>query len=378
MLQVKAISKYVSNFGANTSGSLAVIGAIMIMVLFSAAGLAVDYGSIVAQKNNLQGAADTAALAAAKELQISSTKDSQAIVVATQIFKANMGKYSDIATINVEISRKPLSVTVKVNQPFTKLLMDWSDGNGVSATSIAQVHSSTSLCVLSLAKKYGDKAVPGIILRQQAKLTANDCAVYSNAKKKKSIVVLGGATIRAQLICTAGGIKGKVKGMFPRPITDCPILDDPLANRPEPVTGNCTETNLQIGMAKKLKFSQKLLMANIKAETKDELHSSKKEKKQGKKVKPINTSHYDRSFVKLYPGTYCGGITIGGGVTVTFQPGIYIMKDGPLYVSEEASIEGKYVGFFFTGNESNLYFGPFTTISLTAPKNSALAGLSVF
>lgn len=374
-MQNLVIRKLVQRFVSNTEGSLAVIGAIMIMVLVSAAGLAVDYGSIISQQGNLQGAADAAAIAAAKELQVSSTKKSQVKAVANHVFQANMGKLSGTATIEVTISKSPLSVTVKAAHPFRKLMMDWSKGKGVSAVAIAKLRSNMSLCVLSLAKKLGKKAVPGIVLMQKAKLTADNCAVYSNAKKKDSIVVLGGAVMKADMICTAGGIKGKLNGMFPRPLTDCPILKDPLASRPEPTVGNCVETNLQIGMVKKFKFSQKLIMANIKAETRDEMGVTGKKKFKEKEKKPINTSHYDRSFVKLYPGTYCGGITIGGGVTVTFQPGVYIMKNGPLYVSEEAIIEGKHVGFFFTGKKSNLYLGPYTSVSLTAPKSTALAGL---
>ena len=77
-------------------------------------------------------------------------------------------------------------------------------------------------------------------------------------------------------------------------------------------------------------------------------------------------------------GVYCGGLTIGGGIIATFGSGDYIIKDGPLYVTEEASIEGEHVGFFFTGKDSNMYFGPHTTVSLTAPTDGDLAGILFF
>lgn len=59
--------------------------------------------------------------------------------------------------------------------------------------------------------------------------------------------------------------------------------------------------------------------------------------------------------VSLNPGTYCGGIEIASGSTVTFNPGLYIVKadsnDGGLLVASGSSVKGTGVTFFNTGGE---------------------------
>ncbi|KQO57666.1 hypothetical protein ASF22_22675 [Methylobacterium sp. Leaf87] len=77
----------------------------------------------------------------------------------------------------------------------------------------------------------------------------------------------------------------------------------------------------------------------------------------------------------LRPGTYCGGLHITRGANVTLMPGVYVMKDGPLVVDQNATFTGANVGFFFTGLTTGLLFDQKSTISLTAPKDGPMMGL---
>ncbi len=79
--------------------------------------------------------------------------------------------------------------------------------------------------------------------------------------------------------------------------------------------------------------------------------------------------------VTLQPGTYCDGVKISDGARVTFAPGVYIFKDGPLNVDGNASLTGVNVGLHFTGRNAVLNFEPKSTISLTAPRGGDMAGL---
>ena len=117
--------------------------------------------------------------------------------------------------------------------------------------------------------------------------------------------------------------------MTPEPITDCPVFDDPLASRATPAFGGCTASN-----------------RTISSQT-----------------------------ITLQPGVYCGGIAISGSSVVTFAPGEFVIKDGPLLVSGDASISGEHVGFFLTGSNARFNFGTQTTISLKAPTGGAMSGL---
>jgi hypothetical protein len=140
------------------------------------------------------------------------------------------------------------------------------------------------------------------------------------------------AVLTATLICTAGGKVGGKINFTPDPLTDCPILPDPLAARPPPAVDGCSTIN---------------------------------------KVVSGQT-------VTLNPGTYCNGLQITGGAQVTLAPGVYVIKDGPLTVDAGSSFQGTNVGFYLTGDAATLLFANDTTINLTAPKDGALSGMLLF
>ena len=58
--------------------------------------------------------------------------------------------------------------------------------------------------------------------------------------------------------------------------------------------------------------------------------------------------------------------------------GEYIIKDGPLTVDGDASLSGSYVGFYLTGSGATIDFKARSTISLSAPRDGALASLLFF
>ena len=118
----------------------------------------------------------------------------------------------------------------------------------------------------------------------------------------------------------------------PEPLTDCPVVEDPLSKRPAPDSSGCKANDLEI---------------------------------------------IDK-VVTLSPGVYCGGIKIDGNARVYMRPGIYVIKDGPLNVDSNAKLEGEYVGMYLTGDKATFRFASNATIDLSAPKDGPLAGLLFF
>lgn len=82
--------------------------------------------------------------------------------------------------------------------------------------------------------------------------------------------------------------------------------------------------------------------------------------------------------VTLNPGTYCGGIIALSATQIKLNPGIYIMKNGPLFLGGSATLSGENVGFYFHGNNAVFGFGGATKVSLTAPKTGKMAGILFF
>jgi hypothetical protein len=63
----------------------------------------------------------------------------------------------------------------------------------------------------------------------------------------------------------------------------------------------------------------------------------------------VNFSASGQTTITLQPGVYCGGVQFSGKVTVTFAPGLFVIKDGLLQASGGTSFTGNGVSFFLTG-----------------------------
>ncbi len=326
----------VEGFIRDEAGQFAVMGALMISMLVMTAFFAIEFANVSRLKTSLQDAADAAVLAAATEINVSlaSTKSVQERISqkVSEVFFSN----TDIeinpsnAKIETTVNQEQTRVDVKVTldgrvPPFLRYALKIDE---LVATSAATASSSTKICVIGL-----DKTISGVVQADnQASLTGNNCAIYANSTAKDSLRSNQNALVKSQMTCSAGGAQGAVKNYSPAPTLDCPDIGDPLAGRAEPAVGPCYKT-------KKFNVIQDM---------------------------------------KLSPGVYCGGITVSGNAVATLEPGIYIMKDGPLQVVNTAKIIGTNVGFFLTGTNATIVFTNSATIDLSGPETGDMAGLLFF
>jgi len=86
----------------------------------------------------------------------------------------------------------------------------------------------------------------------------------------------------------------------------------------------------------------------------------------------------------LSPGVYCGGISVGSNASVNFQPGIYIIRNGGLSASGNATLTGQGVGFYLGENttvnlvQDDLAFSGNSTVQLSAPTSGPMAGFVLY
>lgn len=319
------MGRWLGKFGRDRRGSVAVLFGLIAPILIGLVAAAVEYGLLAHRRNQLQNAADSGALSAAKELSLAAHSKIGTAQSARAIVLASLSNTRGLA-IDTQVNGTTVTVTLRetFNHPFGAVL--GSPFTKLKTEAIARI-SSTRLCLLALEPEKNN----AIDMNKNARLTALQCSVFSNSKSKAGIVVSDSARVDAETVCSAGGISGK--GNFVRPpTTDCPQIADPLASRTPPTIGSCSFTNMTI--------------------------------KSGIK--------------KLKPGTYCGGLKITGGAMVTLSPGIYIIQGGKFTVDKGAQLEGEDVGFYLAGGDSSLYFGFDTTVSLAAPKLGDMAGILVF
>jgi putative Flp pilus-assembly TadE/G-like protein len=378
---IKAVFDACVQLGHCTRGATAILFAILIPTVLLTTGGAIDYLRIVSLKTKMQSVADGAVLLSARAITVAQSDEASIKGMAAQYVKsfadsaisgAKVDTSVDLATRAVK-----LTLSMKAETYFDTPFMD----RQLTAVAKAQVIGQMPVCVLGL----DDSLLGTVTLRQNARLTANGCAVYSNSTRSNGITVDTGGQMIAGLVCSAGGGSGSIS---PSLTKDCPIISDPLAGRTAPASDFCDETDHAIGMVKSFRTSQLGQALATGGEVLPELRSADDAPDFELALEDVETrdddggesdaeNEYDQS-VTISPGVYCGGLLIGGNTDVFLQPGIYVMKDGPLYVSENARIVGTNVGFYFTGNGSTLFLDSNTSISLSAPTSGALAGLLFF
>ncbi len=324
--------KWFRHFLADVRGNFAVTAAVALVPLLGAGGLAVDFASVHHKKSELQELADGAALAVSKEMSLSKLTDKQVSTLVENFvlanFRAGAGETLQIVPAMANDSKSLKVDLALVWKPFFAHYLD-STVLPLRVSSTAAFYGErANICVLALNSS--EKASIG--MNDPASVTAQGCAIYSDSTSASGIDVSNGATISGDAIFTAGGFNGPINGFNQKPITDSPPVGDPLSGRPEPAFGGCE----------------------------------------------YNNYFADSGSITLFPGVYCGGISLSGKVEARLEPGEYIIRDGPLLMKGNATLTGKFVGFYLTGTNAIFHFSTSTQVDLIAPKSGPLAGILFF
>ncbi|NNL89142.1 MAG: pilus assembly protein [Marinicaulis sp.] len=317
-------------FSTDQSGNIAVLGALMMPILIGLAGAGLDYSRYYNAKSDLQAIADMAAIAGAREYVV--VADGIPVATAQNIADKSLAKTpsGDGASATVSGDEINTTVTVKISRTYTPTLLVglYKNPLNLEVDATAQALGGANICVIVLE----EKANYVLEMTQNATLTGQDCAVYSNSTGSFGIGAYGNSTLKTSLNCTAGGYDGAAARFDPKPLTDCPPREDPLFDRPTPSSGSCS------------------LLPNL--------------------IKDLT--------IVLTPAVYCGGLMIDGNADVTLLPGKYVIRDGDLEILANARVVGNGVGFYFEGTNSTLTVGPDATLSMTAMTDGDMAGLLMF
>ncbi len=319
----------------NEGGNVALVFSLALPVFVAVTGLAIDSASFYNQQSSMQAVADSTALAVAKELHLFTEKPTtleEAGRDKAEAMLAEKGLAGLKHTTGVTVDTKEGVAEVEIVMHANSFLPAeiWGE-SPIRVTADAHTYGDLRLCVLGL----DGNADHTVALDKSAQMEAPECAVQSNSISPLGLSASRGSSLTAQFSCSAGGFNGNDdddEGAFePDPETDCPVLEDPLALRDEPTVGGCD----------------------------------------------YHKSHFNKGTVSISPGTYCGGIKITGKTTVTAEPGVYIITGGDLRVSNNSSLQGEDVSFFFT-DDAVINFKDKALIELSAPKDGPMAGILFF
>jgi Flp pilus assembly protein TadG len=324
------LARLACRYFLTAGGNVGVVVGIALPTLVVGGGGAIDYGLASSARRELQGLADGASLAATKSLLLSNSTP-QSVASFVQSFVSAQPTHISPITVSSSVSSNPGTVAVQLDADYSTVFLRMAGMSTIHISTKAAaklVGGSIPNCLIAL-----DVSAGGAVNINKGGLVGSSCMLYSDSTATNGFKVSGGATVSAGAICSAGGEQHDNQStVTPLPRLDCPNLADPLASQPSPNVGPCTE-----------------LAMNVKNQS-----------------------------TTLLPGVYCSGLQVSGTSTVSLSPGLYVIKDGPLHVSNAASLQGSDVTFYLTGQNAIIDFDNQTTIDLAAPKNGAFAGMLVF
>ncbi|WP_245781929.1 pilus assembly protein TadG-related protein [Granulicella pectinivorans] len=348
-------------------GQALVVVVLAMTVIICFLGLAIDVGHLRYERHRLQSATDAAALAAGLELRICGSVPNCPAMQAAATSAMTENGYTGSTLITNCSSTAGTALTLMVNSPSCAL--GAKDPNTGSNRYVEVVASETARtyfgqfvgfdyvklsaraeatrnpgpnCIYALDPS-GAQAIAVLV---GIAVTSN-CGIVDESSSSLAMTCIVGAFISAPKISVTGGTGNLLCGLSTKATKGVPVPTpaDPLAYLPAPANANGACGTSTGSPYRGSSTAVNLLLAG--------------------------------TYV-FNPGVYCGGISITAGVlmNVTFNPGVYILKQGPgllgvtqggltITLSLLSNITGTGVTFYNTG--------PFGGYSITAP---AAVGLS--
>jgi Flp pilus assembly protein TadG len=311
---------------SNTKGSIAVIGASSLLVMALAVGLAIDFGRAAAAGGKLQSGVDSAALA----LATGHVPANQQFDYVGRMLTANAA-HTNIKHLNYNIKANSdntitVSATASVPTTLAAMIKPSVDIARSATVPFGTATAAPTACVYALAP-----TGTGLEIDSNGSMDS-DCGIQVNSVSSNALLFSTGGKITSTSNCVVGGTVYDGGASASPPVEHCAALADPLIAFPEPDHSSldCDFTN------KKIK---------------------------GKKT------------VTVDPGVYCGGLNIADHAKVNFNPGVYVMRDGPFKTSSHVTLTGSEVFFHFTGDNSYLFVDSHSTTDFSAPKSGPYKGI---
>jgi len=320
------------SFLGNEDGHIGLTFAILSIPLILAIGFALDSSRAINEYHGLQDALDSAALAAVLPGNVSIEERKQ---LAQETFNSNFSAHSKVElTVDAAHSRVDVKGTLK--QKTLLMGISGKDELKIVNTSSAIRTQEDTICVMTL----DEKRRGSLQIEKEAFLNAPGCSVQVNSSHPQAILATAVEKPAAKSFCSAGGSAGNLPVNIKN---QCETISDPYASVEAPVSSVCDYGPISL-------FSLSSYQEIMSAGAVDKV---------------------------LKPGTYCDGLHIYDS-SVTLEPGVYVIQDGPLTIGKNSSVKGDGVTFVFKGDDSVLYTYDEVELDLTAPSDGPYAGLLFF
>ena len=294
-------------------------------------GMSIDYNRAVTDRGHLQQALDAGLLAAMHKSTLGEQREVIENVLVANLagsdliganfdFDANLfvGKNSD-GSVTAELSDTVGTSFMRIaGHEFMKIR--------VKSTAVAASQASSGTCIWSLGNSGQD-----VLINSGATVQSTQCRLDAYSTANPAFIMNSGATIKFTKFCVKGTNYIKNGGTLANLETGCAVTADPYAGKlPEPtLPSTCTTSGYPNGTT----FS-------------------------------------------LAPGMHCD-VGFNGSPTITFQPGLHIIK-GRMIINSGAKVIANGVTFYFPDTNSEIRANGGLTFTGTAPTSGTYKGILMF
>jgi hypothetical protein len=352
-----------TTFGREDGQAVILVVVAMSILLIGALGLAIDGGQMYAQRQMAQAAADAAAQAGIMSMFFGTnatstypfgTTTASSTCTTTDLRTPCVyardngfgGTAADTVTLSypATVSGVTLSsvaipaLTVSVQRTLNTGLIRMV--GGAATSSIRALATAGLVGAVSPACIYvlDPAAASAFAASNGVTVAVNGCSIAVDSTSSSALSVIGGASVSASVIDVVGGVAINNGGTTtPVPVTGVTPVTDPFASLPALTPAACTAHPTMTNATSGQIFTQ---------------------------------------------GTYCGGITVGNGVSgVSFTAGNYIINGGGISFQGGTTSTGSGVMFYLTGTNAtyaSVSISNGANVTLSAPTSGSYLGVLFF
>ena len=324
---------------ARKRGQVMVLVCVSLIAIVGMIAIVTDFSFMQHQRNMMQTAADSAAMAGAEEINYGD------VAAAGKADAASNGYTDGASSVTVAMNHPPSTGPNAADSRYVEAIVAKPEPTyflralGVSTISVSAravaYEGSGPNCIYAL-----DPSAPSALSGIGNASITSSCGVLIDSSATNALALTGSGTITATTIGVVGGYTATGGAVYtPTPKTGVIAASDPLAYVQAPIVGSCAHTNLSLS-------------------------------------NPGTSS----SYYQLYPGTYCGGIRISNGFT-NFNAGTYVLAGGGFTANGGPLMRGTGVTFYNTtgsGGYAAITLTGGTTSNFSAPTSGPLAGVLFF
>lgn len=322
-------------------GQVMVLICVSLIALMGMIAVVTDFSFLQHQRNMMQTAADSAAMAGSEELNYGDQ------VAAGKADSARNGYTDGAGSVTVAINNPPstgpnaansayVEATVSKPAPTYFLRVLGVSTITVSARAVAYEGNGPN-CIYVL-----DPTASGAFSTNGNATVASGCGLLVDSNSSTGLTAVGTVTITAPTIGVVGNYSATGGAILsPTPKIGVIAASDPLTYVQAPTVGSCAHTNFKLS----------------------------------------GTSGSVGSPLDLYAGTYCGGISVTGNAWLKFNAGTYVLAGGGMGISSNTVMTGTGVTFYNTtgtGGYAPITLNGSATVNLSAPTSGTLAGILFF